>query len=443
MYEKIEKRAKDGELKAKPNEYKIEAEIGRVELTTYQIEKNNKVVYDTGRDMLPKKAKSEYYMSICFEELALEIPTKESYREAGNLINRVRRQKDGHQLQYRTLANMVERAGRAIQDYVESKSDEIFEEHDIKIGSDGVVRVPDDKIEVCKAEYIDEAVVAEKIEKYNNGKDKELQIETPELRDYFENLKSSIVNISADDVLARKQKENGREKYAPPTEKRSWIKNSVIHIEKEGIGRYIFNSGKLLIAFQMLVAFLFANSLQNTALFMFFVDGAPDLKIAIEKYFSWTRYKIVLDWHHLIKKCEQRLSMGIKGSNNRNMVLDKVNSYLWVGKVDLAIQHLRNLDKSIIKNEKEIESLIDYFTRNGSYIPCYALRNLLGLRNSSNPVEKANDLLVSNRQKDNGSSWSKDGSVSLATVTALKVNDEMDNWIKKRELRFSLKKDAA
>jgi len=53
--------------------------------------------------------------------------------------------------------------------------------------------------------------------------------------------------------------------------------------------------------------------------------------------------------------------------------------------------------------------LITYLHRNQACIPCYALRKKLGLRISSNPVEKANDLVVSNRQKHNGMSWSADG----------------------------------
>jgi hypothetical protein len=39
-------------------------------------------------------------------------------------------------------------------------------------------------------------------------------------------------------------------------------------------------------------------------------------------------------------------------------------------------------------------------------IPVYAVRRQLGLRNSSNRGEKANDLLVAARQKHNGMSWS-------------------------------------
>ena len=62
----------------------------------------------------------------------------------------------------------------------------------------------------------------------------------------------------------------------------------------------------------------------------------------------------------------------------------------------------------------------------------------LGLRNSSNIGEKMNDLIVSNRQKHNGMSWSRSGSVTLATLTALKRNKEYVNWFEDRDLKFKL-----
>ena len=49
-----------------------------------------------------------------------------------------------------------------------------------------------------------------------------------------------------------------------------------------------------------------------------------------------------------------------------------------------------------------------------------------------------NDLVASNRQKHNGMSWSKSGSVSLATITALKRNKENDKWFETKGLNFKL-----
>jgi len=76
-------------------------------------------------------------------------------------------------------------------------------------------------------------------------------------------------------------------------------------------------------------------------------------------------------------------------------------------------------------------------------IPCYALRKQLGLRNSSNIGEKANDMIVSNRQKHNGMSRSNNGSVAFATVSAAFRNNEVNNWVHYRDIDFALKDTAA
>jgi hypothetical protein len=87
--------------------------------------------------------------------------------------------------------------------------------------------------------------------------------------------------------------------------------------------------------------------------------------------------------------------------------------------------------------------LIKYLDRNHDSIPCYALRKKLGLRISSNPVEKANDVVVSHRQKHNGMSWSADGSTSLATLTTLRRNDEVNNWLLNHDITFAFPRPAA
>ena len=95
-----------------------------------------------------------------------------------------------------------------------------------------------------------------------------------------------------------------------------------------------------------------------------------------------------------------------------------------------------------IKSHEAIDRLIGYFERNRSYIVCYGLRKKLGLRISSNRGEKANDLVVADRQKHNGMSWSKTGSGALTSVIILHQNNEQDSWIKKRQISFELKNVA-
>jgi len=108
------------------------------------------------------------------------------------------------------------------------------------------------------------------------------------------------------------------------------------------------------------------------------------------------------------------------------------------GLTQKAIALLDGLEPSQIKNKSVLEKLVQYFHRNEPYIPCYAIRKQLGLRNSSNIGEKMNDLVVSERQKHNGMSWSKPGSVALASLTALKRNRETKTWFENQRLDFKL-----
>ena len=142
--------------------------------------------------------------------------------------------------------------------------------------------------------------------------------------------------------------------------------------------------------------------------------------------------------YHLEKKCKEQLSMALKGRFIRNEILDKLKPLLWYGLIDEAVVHLEEIDKDSIKQMETLDKLIKYLRRNKPYIPCYAVRKELGLCNSSAIGEKMNDLVVSTRQKHNGMSWSKTGSVSLATITALKRNKENEKWFETKSLNFKL-----
>lgn len=129
--------------------------------------------------------------------------------------------------------------------------------------------------------------------------------------------------------------------------------------------------------------------------------------------------------------------MAINGKQIKNQILTELLAWLWLGKVERAIKLLQDLSQDQVKNTKQLNNLITYLDRHRSSIPCYALRKRLGLRVSSNPVEKANDLVVSNRQKHNGMSWSAHGSTSLATLTCVRRNDEHMQWLLHRDIPFS------
>ena len=92
----------------------------------------------------------------------------------------------------------------------------------------------------------------------------------------------------------------------------------------------------------------------------------------------------------------------------------------------------------IVKNALSLNYVMGYMERVRKNIPNYMLRDALGLRNSSNRGEKANDLIVANRLKHNGMSWSGNGSTALASVTAMIHNNELGNWVEDGFLSFKL-----
>lgn len=51
-------------------------------------------------------------------------------------------------------------------------------------------------------------------------------------------------------------------------------------------------------------------------------------------------------------------------------------------------------------------------------------------------MEKANDLIVGQRQKHNGMSWSFDGSGALTAINMLLLNGEEEQWVRNGYLSF-------
>jgi len=434
----LETEIEKGKIIEKPNHYAIDAEIGLLEIHTYELKKGSQKVFSTEGDVFPETGSREHYQTVCFRELALFYPCDESYRKSARKINRALRRKEGQKVQARTLANLVEREGEQIQVYVEGKAERILENHGFH--PNGSITDPQKVFESLKEEEVllAQEKVCQVIEEHNCGQEKEKQIDLSQLHETFEDPSAIKANISIDDVCCKKQKVSGRKKGSPPKEKREMVYNTVAHIQDKASKAYTLNTPNITQMMTIVLAFLLSNGLLNKpGSLVFFTDGARDLRSAIQSMFSFLSFKIILDWYHLEKKCKDLLSMAISGKQIKNQILTEVLAWLWLGKVDRAVKVLSSLKQETIKNTKERDNLITYLHRNQDCIPCYALRKKLGLRVSSNPVEKANDLVVSNRQKHHGMSWSADGSTSLATLTSLRRNDEHMQWLRHRDIHFT------
>jgi hypothetical protein len=151
------------------------------------------------------------------------------------------------------------------------------------------------------------------------------------------------------------------------------------------------------------------------------------------------RVRLILDWHHLQRKCKELGSLGINGSIAAKKVhIDELRRLLWHGLVDRAIDYIDALGPEAVRRPKVLDQIKGYLERNRPHIPCYAVRKRLGLRCSSNLVEKENDVVVAHRQKKNGMSWSEDASHALETRAAVRRNGEHERWLTDRGLSFRL-----
>jgi len=403
----------------------------------FEIKEGSRKVYSTEGDIFPEIGSREHYKSVCFRELAVFSCCDMPFRKSAEKLNRTLRRKEGQLVQPRTLANLVEREGEAIATCIENKAKTILKSHHFT--DEGVCTGETSRYGLLTNESVlSKERVSQAGKELNDTLPKERQIDVENVQGAFENPTQVKALISVDDVIVKKQKASGRKKGSPPPKKKERVKNTVAHIQSNKGETYTVTTTTIAQMMMVLVAFLLSNGLMLIAgPVVFFTDGAQDLLGPIGKVFAFLPFKLILDWYHLDKKCQQRLSMAMKGKEKRNAVLQELLAWLWIGKVDQAIDYLRSLHPDDIKDAEHIEKLIDYFSRNLSFIPCYALRQKLGLRVSSNPVEKANDLLVSNRQKHNGMSWSASGSSSLATLTSLRRNDEHMPWLLHHDIPFT------
>ncbi len=207
-----EQESSGGELIERPKEYAIEAEIGQLEVDTFEIKKGSKKIFSTKRDVFPETGPKEHHKTVCFRELVLFYPCDESYSKSAKALNRALRRKEGQQMKTRLIANLVEREGKQMQAALEKKGERILEGHGWT--SDGLLRDQEKASLSIKEEQVllDQEKISRAREDLNRGQEKEKLISISELHETFEDLDTIKANISIDDVCCKKQKAEGRKK---------------------------------------------------------------------------------------------------------------------------------------------------------------------------------------------------------------------------------------
>ena len=143
-------------------------------------------------------------------------------------------------------------------------------------------------------------------------------------------------------------------------------------------------------------------------------DGARSIKKEVQEIFG-AQVTHFLDWYHVEAKVHQLLSQIAPNKAVKEATTQTLLEALWHGQVAQACATLQAV---VPKNAAKQAELLGYLTKNEAYIIDYEKRQQAGKVIGSGRMEKQNDVVVAQRQKCKGMSWSKQGSLSLAMVTA-------------------------
>ncbi|MBR7083619.1 MAG: hypothetical protein IKI37_00320 [Oscillospiraceae bacterium] len=350
--------------------------------------------------------------------ISLKFCTMLSYRQAVETMNRLLHRKKKDKIKQKTYADFCIRTGTEMEEEINQKADRILEQHGFEAESGKCIREITEKIKKDSRKFQKQKEVKKAILEWNTS-----HLETEEQlkqQNYLLEIPQKTVYISMDEIGVKHQKEH----RTPENEKQGvFVWNTVSTIETPE-STYTLTNTEMRRTFCNTLAYLLEHDLLKKKHLIFLTDGAKDIRKNIEEVFKFRSYSIILDWYHLKKRCQEYLSMSVKGGKEkRNEILQKLLRILWAGNVDEAVHYLSTLPESSLRSQNRIQDLCTYFEKNRICIPCYALRSIFHLKNSSSRVEKANDLTVAHRQKHNGMSWSVSGSSSIAQIQVHFLND--------------------
>jgi hypothetical protein len=436
----------------------VDGEVGRFTFKTFDVKaKNNKTLF-AGIGLFPTHKGRQWYPTSGFKEVALIYgAAQRSYRQTIKVFNHGRRQEVGG-TPLNTLCDVTQAEGLKVLDFLTRKAESIFKEQGFN--SQGLPEADCTVIkQIPDAAYLEQeklqpaltAVCEDMVKKGLSAEDIEKVQKTILANKAYEKA-GQCVYVHIDDVGVKEQKQH-RDKKGVAKEpdvnqknatkgQRPTVQNTVARIEHTGKG-FTLTGRSVAEILTLVLAFLLNNALLRVNIKVC-TDGQRCLQDAIVSFFSWHRHlSLLLDWFHLVKKFKEDLSLACKGREIRNRHLKQLLTLLWFGLVDKAQVYLAAIPATDIKDIKATARLSAYLERNRKWIPCYAMRSKLKLPNSSNPVERCNNLVTAKRQKHQGMSWSENGSYALTALNAVTANNATQQWVENRTIPFVLMAKAA
>lgn len=429
--------------------YRVRGEIGQYSFEVYDLE-SSKCVHDFAPQVGKTYRKSEgFRLRYLYEGC-----TQSSYRKIMYRYGKESFQSKAS-CSSRSFQDMVVRESKKVLDAFLVKSNSILEKYEVEVKSTKT-NVGQSTIDQFEGwQYMDPLSLRAAFTEVKSTAPAWIVDHLLLDENAYECMHSSI-NISIDDIcckeqknsrqgisveqIAEKIKEKQRNQGRKNQKKRRFLYHNVTHFEYAN-KQYQLVGERLSKQLPLIYAFLLANGgLKNN--WIFFVDGQRTINECIEHRFSFKQIDMILDWYHLDKKIQKQMFHSLKRCDERDEILSRTKKLLWYGLVDSCLEYLAQIDEQLIKNEKELELFKSYLERNRRYIKCYAMRKALGLRLSSNRVEKVNDLVIADRQKNNGMSFTRPGSSALALMKNIMLNGEQKDWISSQQIRFSFSEAA-
>jgi hypothetical protein len=199
---------------------------------------------------------------------------------------------------------------------------------------------------------------------------------------------------------------------------------------REGF-RYLSGSGETVLN-QLYLLLLLCGGLHGWVTVL--GDGARWIRrFFTARLAAFARKELVLDWYHLVKKCYDMTSMICRGRKAKGALMGRLIPRLWHGQVDDAVAQLESY-RPECRNEEKLNELINYLTARKPYIVNYQERRANRIYIGSGHAEKANDLIVSRRQKHKGMHWSEATADGLAALKTLMLNNGWDLYWRERKV---------
>ena len=183
-----------------PTPYRVDGEVGRLTFSCHHVRRDGTVLLDTSRAVFPALVGKEWYRTVGFKGIAIVRGALDgSYRHATELLNRIRHQPKATPL--RTLQDAVEAEGQSANKALDEEARRVLREE----GFDETTLMPISKRSASESTRLTPEVVEAALRAVAPDDQTLAAMQRNPVK--YED-PSDAVNVSIDDVLAKKQKEH-------------------------------------------------------------------------------------------------------------------------------------------------------------------------------------------------------------------------------------------